>query len=64
MKVICPQCNEKFELDKNEYDEVDRVECPECGELSKIKVVKGVFKLKAKKEDIHNYDEIDYSDED
>jgi len=38
MKVTCPRCGKKFELEPEIYEEGDTVECPECGaELSVVK---------------------------
>ena len=63
MDVGCPECSEKFDLDKNEFDEGDFVECPECGTSLKIKVVKGKFKLSTSKADIYDFDEVDFDDD-
>jgi ssDNA-binding Zn-finger/Zn-ribbon topoisomerase 1 len=59
MKVICPECKEDLDIDKNEYDEGDTVDCPECNESLKIKVKKGKFKLASDKA---RYFEEDLSD--
>ncbi len=54
---------EKFDLDKNEFDEGDFVECPDCGNSLKIKVIKGKFRLSTPKEAIHDFDEVDFDED-
>lgn len=63
LNVTCPECEEKFDLDKNEYDEGDAVECPECGLNLKVRVKKGKFKLATSKADIHEFDEVDFDED-
>ena len=59
MKVKCLDCDESFELDKNEYDEGDLTECPECAATFIIKVKNGKFALASEKD---KYDEYDLSE--
>ncbi len=54
MKVKCPGCEERFDVDKNEYDEDDVLDCPECEETLILKVKGGKFVAKLDKE---KYDE-------
>lgn len=62
MEVKCPECKEMFDLDLNEFDEGDVVECPECGSESKVKVSGGKFKLASHREELHDFDEIEYEE--
>jgi len=55
MRVKCPDCREKIEVDVNEYEEGDCIDCPECG-LDLILEVKG-GKFSATTEKAKYYDE-------
>lgn len=57
MKVKCPECSEKFELDKNEHDEGDFVNCPECDSDLILKVKNGSFSLKSEKDKYSDYED-------
>ena len=43
MRLNCPECDEGFEIDKNEYDEGDSADCPECSAGLVLKVQRGQF---------------------
>lgn len=51
MKVKCPDCKQKFEIDENEYDEGDFLNCPECNlEMTVVLDKGGKIKVKTAKE--------------
>lgn len=50
MKVRCPDCRERFELDQHEYEEGDFLSCPECAIDLVIMVKKGKLKVVSDKE--------------
>ena len=64
MKVKCPKCKEKFDIDKNSHDEGDSVECPECGASSILAVKKGIFHLEPEESKYDKYEEEFLGDED
>ena len=49
MKVACPECDERFELDVNEFDQGDTAECPECSAELIVFVKKGKLGVKTPK---------------
>ncbi len=50
MKIRCPDCKEKFQIDTNEYDDGDYLNCPECNLEMTVILEKGKIKLKATRE--------------
>ena len=63
LDVKCSECEGRFDLDQNEIDEGDPVDCPDCGAGFKVKIVGEEFKLVTHKEEIHDFDEIEYEEE-
>ena len=55
MKVKCPDCDTRFDLDVNEYDEEDLVECPECAASLIVKVREGRFVLVPERQKYNDY---------
>ena len=49
-KVRCPDCNERFEIELNEFDEGDLLNCPECNLELVVEVNEGVSKIRISKE--------------
>lgn len=65
MKVKCPDCETKFEMNVNEYEEEDFLECPECSAPLIVKVRNGKFVLMPEREKYDEYSlEEYYTDED
>ncbi len=51
LKVRCPDCKYRFEIDENEYDEGDYLNCPDCNlELTVEVDIAGKLKIKTVKE--------------
>jgi Zn finger protein HypA/HybF involved in hydrogenase expression len=63
MKVKCLECEESFDLDKNEFEEGDPTECPECLAGYTIKVKGGRFHLASEREKYEEYDLAQFGDE-
>lgn len=63
LKVKCPDCKHKFEIDENDFDEGDYLNCPECNlELTVQLNVDNRIKIKIARdkeldEDEENFDE-------
>ncbi|MFH1752244.1 MAG: hypothetical protein ABH821_04885 [archaeon] len=54
-RVICPKCEEEFELDKNEKEEGDFVECPECFIELLVKVKRGQLSVAESDEEKYEF---------
>jgi len=63
MKVKCPECEQEFDLDIDEYEEGDFVECPECGASLMVKVKYGRLTLVPETEKYEEYSLEEYYDE-
>ena len=63
MKVKCPDCETKFDLDVNTYEEEDLVECPECAATLIVKVKGGKFICVPEREKYEEYSLEEYYDE-
>ena len=64
MKVTCPECNEKFDLDANEYDQGDSAECPECSAELIVFVKKGKLGVKTPKSEYYSSELEEFYEED
>lgn len=66
MKVKCPDCKYKFDIDQNEYDDGDYLSCPDCNLELAIELNDfGKLRVKtAKEKELNELDEFDeYYDE-
>ena len=54
MKVKCPECEERIDLDVNEFDQGDPVECPECSAELIVFIKKGRLAVKTPKADYYD----------
>jgi len=54
MKVKCPECEERFGLDINEFDEGDKVDCPECSAELLVFVKRGRLAVKTPKSNYYD----------
>ena len=51
MKVKCPDCKYRFDIEENEYDEGDYLSCPDCNlELAVELGIGGKIKIKTARE--------------
>jgi hypothetical protein len=62
LKVKCPDCKYKFDIDNNEYDDGDYLSCPDCNLELAIELDDfGKLKVKTSKE--KELDELEEFDE-
>jgi len=59
-KVRCPDCNERFEIEMQDFDEGDLINCPECNLELIIEVMEGKSNLRIAKEKV--MDETDFDE--
>jgi Zn finger protein HypA/HybF involved in hydrogenase expression len=65
LKVKCPDCKHRFDIDENEYDEGDYLSCPECNLELTVEVSSGGrLNIKtAKEKEMDNSEFDDYFEE-
>jgi DNA-directed RNA polymerase subunit RPC12/RpoP len=63
MKVRCPDCEIKIDVDVNEYEEEDFLDCPECSASLIVKVRSGRFVLVPEREKYDDYSLEEYYDD-
>ncbi|HLC36570.1 MAG TPA: hypothetical protein VJK05_03100 [archaeon] len=63
MKVKCPSCEERIDINVNEFEEGDNFDCPECNSEYILKVKSGKFVLKPESSKYDNYSLEEYYDE-
>ena len=60
MKVKCPDCKQRFNVNMNEFDDGDLLNCPECNLEMTIILDCGKLNVLATKEKELEDDEFDY----
>ncbi|MDO8628092.1 MAG: hypothetical protein Q7K42_06500, partial [Candidatus Diapherotrites archaeon] len=63
MKIKCTECDEKIDIDKNEYDEGEHIECPECFADLILKVKAGKFRAVSADSEKYSNTEFDYEED-
>ena len=63
MKVKCPDCEVKIDLNVNEHEEEDFIDCPECSAALIVKVRGGRFVLVPEREKYDEYSLEEYYDD-
>jgi DNA-directed RNA polymerase subunit RPC12/RpoP len=63
VKVKCPECEIKFDLDVNEHEEEDFIDCPDCSASLIVKVRGGRFVLVPEREKYEEYSLESYYEE-
>ncbi len=60
MKVKCPDCKQRFNVDMGEFDDGDLLNCPECNLEMTVILDSGRLNVLATKEKELEDDEFDY----